>query len=145
MEKEWRMTVFIWLIRLALAATFIYAGAVKLIGPVRFATDIHNFRLLPWFASVGLAFYLPWLEMACGLAVLSGWLYRGALTLLATMVIIFIGAATSAQLRGLDVTCGCFGRASDSWNFAGHLAADALILGAILFLTTRCKNERLDV
>jgi putative oxidoreductase len=135
--------IVVWLLRIVLALTFIYAGAVKLIGPVRFATDIQNFRLLPWFASVGLAFYLPWLEMACGLAVLSGWLYRGALTLLAAMVIIFIGAATSAQLRGLDVTCGCFGHASDSWNFAGHLAADALILGAILFLVTRRRTERL--
>jgi putative oxidoreductase len=137
------MTVLIWLLRLALAATFIYAGAVKLIAPVRFATDIHNFRVLPWFASVGLAFYLPWLEMACGLAVLSGWLHRGALALLATMVIIFIGATISAQLRGLDVTCGCFGHASDNWSFAGHLAVNLVILGAIVFLVARWKNERL--
>jgi hypothetical protein len=50
-----------------LAAVFIYAGAVKALDPVQFASDIDNYKILPWPVSVALAFYLPWLEILCAL------------------------------------------------------------------------------
>src|SRR5262245_57354442 len=53
----WRILDFV------LAGIFIYAGVVKAIDPVQFASDIDNFKILPWPVSVALAFYLPWLEI----------------------------------------------------------------------------------
>jgi hypothetical protein len=84
--------------------------------------------------AAGLAFYLPWLEILCGLALISRRLYLGGLSILTALTSVFILAAVAAKIRGLDITCGCFGHASKSWNFSGHLALDLAILAALLAL-----------
>jgi hypothetical protein len=86
---------------------------------------------------VRLAFYLPWLEIFCGLAVIFRFLYRGGLSILTALLAVFIGATIAAKLRGLDITCGCFGHASKNWNFSTHLVLDLLILAAALALFSR--------
>ena len=59
---------FLWrILDFVLAGIFIYAGALKAFDPVQFASDIDNYKILPWPVSVALAFYLPWLEIFCGL------------------------------------------------------------------------------
>src|SRR5436190_23226300 len=72
----WRILDFV------LAGIFIYAGALKAIDPVQFASDIDNFKILPWPVSVALGFYLSWLDIFCALALVFRLLYRGALSLL---------------------------------------------------------------
>jgi hypothetical protein len=37
-------------------------------------------------------------------------------------------------VRGLDITCGCFGHASKNLSFAWHLALDLALLVAAVFL-----------
>ncbi|MFZ3373983.1 MAG: MauE/DoxX family redox-associated membrane protein [Chthoniobacterales bacterium] len=46
----------------------------------------------------------------------------------------FIVATVAAKVRGLDITCGCFGHASKNWGFSTHFALDLVLLGALLFL-----------
>jgi uncharacterized membrane protein YphA (DoxX/SURF4 family) len=113
---------------------FIYAGVIKALDPVQFANDIDNYKLLPWPVSVALAFYLPWLEIFCGFALIVRLFYRGALSLLALLILVFTLATTAAKVRGLDITCGCFGHASQHWSFASHLATNLAILAALLAL-----------
>jgi putative oxidoreductase len=126
---------FLWrILDFVLAGIFIYAGALKALDPVQFASDIDNFKLLPWPVSVALAFYLPWLEIVCALGLVFRFLYRGALTLLITLIGVFTLAITAAKLRGLDITCGCFGHASQHWSLPSHLATNLLILTALLAL-----------
>ena len=103
--------------------------------PVEFANGIDNFKLLPWPVSVALAFYLPWLETFCALGLVFRLLYRGALTLLITLMVVFTLAITAAKVRGLDITCGCFGHASQHWSFPSHLATNVVILAALLSLS----------
>ena len=115
---------------------FVYAGVLKVLDPVQFGLDIDNYKILPWFVSVRLAFYLPWLEILCGLALIFGFLYRGGLSVLTLLVLVFIGATIAAKARGLDITCGCFGHASQHWSFFQHMAIDLAIfvaLGALLW------------
>lgn len=128
------------LIRAVLAIVFIYAGVVKAVAPIRFAVDIDNYHLIPWVMAVGLAFYLPWLEITCGLAILFWRWTRGALAILLGLISIFIGAGITARVRGIDITCGCFGGASGNLSFAGHLLIDLVLLGAIVALLM--KNYR---
>jgi len=91
------MKKFLWrLVDLVIAVIFIYAGAVKVLDPVQFANDIDNYKILPWTIGVGLAFYLPWLEIFCGLALIFRLLYRGALSILISIVAIFIIATIAA-------------------------------------------------
>ena len=121
-------------IGLIVGGIFIYAGAIKVMDPVAFARDIDNYHILPWALSVRLAFYLPWLEIFCGLAVFCGVFYRGGLLILNALIFIFIIASIVAKARGLDISCGCFGHASKNWSFTGHLALDLAILAALLAL-----------
>ncbi len=129
------MKKFLWrLVDLVIAVIFIYAGAVKVLDPVQFANDIDNYKILPWTIGVGLAFYLPWLEIFCGLALIFRLLYRGALSILTALVAIFIVATIAAKVRGLDITCGCFGHVSQDWNFPAHLALDLVLLAGVILL-----------
>jgi putative oxidoreductase len=116
---------------------FIYAGAIKLLDPVQFANDIDNYKILSWTICVGLAFYLPWLEIFCGLALILRRLYLGGLSILTALVAVFLVATVAAKVRGLDITCGCFGHASQNWSFPTHLAVDLAILAALLALYFR--------
>jgi hypothetical protein len=119
---------------LVLAGIFIYAGALKALDPVQFASDIDNYKILPWPISVALAFYLPWLEIFCALGLVFRFLYRGALSILSASIVVFTLATIAAKVRGLDITCGCFGHASQHWSFPAHLATNLAILVALLAL-----------
>jgi putative oxidoreductase len=136
----WRV---LWrILELVLAGTFIYAGALKAIDPVQFARDIDNYKILPWPVSVALAFYLPWLEIFCALALVFRFLYRGALSILTLSILVFTLATIAAKVRGLDITCGCFGHASQHWSFPAHLATNLAILVALLALFFAHAHKR---
>jgi putative oxidoreductase len=124
----------------ALAGLFIYAGALKAYDPVQFASDIDNYKLLPWSVSVALAFYLPWLEIFCALGLVFRFLYRGALSILTASIVVFTLATIAAKVRGLDITCGCFGHASQNWSFPSHLATNLAILAALLALLFKATS-----
>ena len=126
----------------AVAGIFIYAGALKAIDPVQFASDIDNYKILPWPVSVALAFYLPWLEIFCALGLVFRFLYRGALSILSASIVVFTLATIAAKVRGLDITCGCFGHASQHWSFPAHLATNLAILVALLALFFAHAHKR---
>jgi len=126
---------FAWrILGVAVGGLFVYAGAVKALDPVQFGLDIDNFKILPWFVSVRLAFFLPWLEILCGVALILRFFYRGGLSILTLAILVFIGATVAAKVRGLDITCGCFGHASQHWSFAQHMAIDLGIFVALAAL-----------
>lgn len=132
----WRILDFV------VAGIFIYAGALKAFDPVQFANDIDNYKILPWPVSVALAFYLPWLEIICGLGLVFRFLYRGALSILSVSIVVFTLATIAAKVRGLDITCGCFGHASQHWSFPSHLATNLAILAALLALGFLHRSKR---
>ena len=107
---------------------------LSLANPVEFASDIDNFKILPWPVSVALAFYVPWLEISCALGLIFRFLYRGALSILIASIVVFTLAVIAAKVRGLDITCGCFGHASQHWSFPAHLATNLAILAALGWL-----------
>src|SRR5439155_79986 len=104
---------FVWrIVDVIVGGVFIYAGAIKVLDPVQFANDIDNYKILPWMIAVGLAFYLPWLEMLCGLALILRRLYLGGLSILTALISVFLVVTIAAKVRGLDTTCGWFGTKS---------------------------------
>ncbi len=125
------------IVAILIGGLFIYAGAVKIINPVEFARDIDNYKMLPWQPSVWLALYLPWLEIFCGLALITRVFFRGGVFIITALMSLFIIASIAAKTRGLDVSCGCFGHASKYLNFSWHLALDFLLLGGLLLLWKR--------
>ena len=134
---------FVWrIVNFIVGGVFVYAGALKALDPIGFASDIDNYKILPWTISVGLAFYLPWLEILCGLALIARRLYLGGLSILTALVSIFMIATIAAKIRGLDITCGCFGHASKNWNFSGHLALDLALLAGLLALYVKSASDK---
>jgi len=121
------------LIGIIIGCLFIYAGVVKIIDPVEFARDIDNYKMLPWRFGIFLALYLPWLEIFCGLALITRLLYRAGVFIVTALMTLFIVASIIAKARGLDVSCGCFGHASKYLNFSWHLTLDfALLIGLVM-------------
>ena len=137
------MKIALRLIAILIGALFIYAGAVKIIDPVEFARDIDNYKMLPWKLGVGLAFYLPWLEIFCGLALITRVFFRGGVFIVTGLMFIFVIVSIVAKARGLDVSCGCFGHASKYLNFSWHLALDfLLLLGLFIIRDARRENPQ---
>ena len=131
---DWSKGKALWrMVDLIVGGVFIYAGAIKALDPVRFANDIDNYKVLPWTVAAVLAFYLPWLEILCGVALIVRFLYRGGLSVLTALIAVFIAASIVARARGIDITCGCFGHVSKNWSFSAHLALDfGILLGLCL-------------
>ena len=131
------------LVNLRFGDAVVHFRQLSLAGPVEFASGIDNFKLVPWPVSVALAFYLPWLEIFSALGLLFRFLYRGALTLLIALMLVFTLAITAAKVRGLDITCGCFGHASQHWSFPSHLATNLAILAGLIVLWFKAAaNEK---
>jgi len=125
---SWRVVAIL------IGGLFVYAGVIKALDPVVFARDIGNYQMLPWPIGVWLALYLPWLEILCGLALMTRILYRGSVFILTGLMSLFIIATIVANARGLDISCGCFGHATKSLSFTWHLTLDFLLLGGLVLL-----------
>lgn len=116
------------ILRVALAAVFLYAGALKVNAPVAFAGDIAAYKLLPYFAAYLAAAILPWLEICCGVLLIIGWRVRAAAGMVALLNIAFIVALAAAMVRGLDIDCGCFREAGAKTPAWQALLRDTVLL-----------------
>jgi hypothetical protein len=141
MDLPWR-NMLCRIVALIVGGIFIYAGVIKAVDPLRFAIDIDNYKMLPWAIGVRLAFYLPWLELVCGLALILRFFYRGGLFILTALTFTFIAASIIAKVRGLDITCGCFGHTSMNWSFTTHFALDFGILVALIALWIASRTQQ---
>jgi uncharacterized membrane protein YphA (DoxX/SURF4 family) len=106
------------LARLAVGITFIYASYYKVVDPGAFAKTIWFYHLVPGSLINIIAIVLPWVELICGLGIMFGFSYRGAVVLANALTLVFILALSSAILRGISLDCGCFKAAASSTNSA---------------------------
>ena len=117
------------LCRLALGGVFIYASLDKLADPAAFAQAIGHYRIVPYSLLHAAAHLLPVTEFVVGTALILGWYRRGAALLCGAMLVIFMAAISSALVRNLDISCGCFN------TDAGHgVGLDLLWRDLILLL-----------
>ena len=116
----------IWIGRLILGGTFVYAGISKVFFPnfhlwpyfllkfsistnlSTFAFQVESFKML---SPAGVAFVshtLPFAEMALGLLLLIGWQLRIWTSLVTALLLGFLAVVTRAYLLHMDINCGCF-------------------------------------
>jgi putative oxidoreductase len=135
-KRGWGYVLF--LISLALAAVFIYAGVDKVRDPLQFADSIAAFAILPTALIDLFALSLPPFEIACGLLLLWPSTRRVAALAVFVISIVFFVALSSALLRGLTLDCGCFGAGAPSrprmWL---ELGLDVVLGGASLLIYLR--------
>jgi uncharacterized membrane protein YphA (DoxX/SURF4 family) len=137
MEEGYSMgRIFILICRIAVGTVFLLAGLTKIGHPVEFALAIGNYRILPE-PLIGLAAVtLPWIEVAIGLLLIIGFLWRGSALVAVGLMAGFIGGIVSAMVRGLDIECGCFSPGSGRMIGMGILIEDLLLFVMGLLVLT---------
>jgi putative oxidoreductase len=122
------------LVRIALGALFVFAGATKAFDPEAFAIEIQRYNLIPWIAAAFLAMYLPWLEVLAGALLVTKRFERGALLLIIFLLLVFTVALATATVRGLGIDCGCFGKAFTATGTIFPLVRNLVLLAFSGFL-----------
>ena len=128
--------------RVGLGGLFAYAGAMKLCDVSSFAGLLSRYEMLPDFSLSIFAVAIPLAECVVGsLLVFSRWVRLSAAAVSA-MLVVFIIALFQAALRGLDVSCGCFGGVSSSGPLPAILR-DLLLLVPSLWLSLRARGAEI--
>ena len=109
--------------RIAIGCLMLWAGLIKAVNPQDFLVAIYGYELPfpePVFRLT--ATILPWFEVLCGLALIAGIWQQEFLGLLSLLGLTFILMTGQAWLRGLDISCGCFGTKLERDTFLGSVA-----------------------
>ena len=126
MTKEARENsrrIFLLVGRLAFAATFLFAAYAKLkpqaampwsVASVKtslsmFAMQVDSYQLLPPQAVSAAAHWLPFIELALGLWLLSGLWLRYSSLFTTLLLGGFFALMVRTYASGLEINCGCFG------------------------------------
>jgi len=95
-------------VRWLLGTLFTWAAVSKLPNPQEFYGSIAAYELpLPDLILRLTAEMLPWLELFCGLLLISRLWYRPALLWSLILSAVFLVATGQAWARGLHISCGC--------------------------------------
>jgi len=98
-----------YVVRIGIGGLFIYAGCVKMGDWDAFAELVARYDMLPSAGIRPFACTLPAVELLAGAAfAFSPWT-RSAARIVAALLLAFMAALAQAAVRGLDVSCGCFG------------------------------------
>lgn len=129
--------------RLVVAGTFVMAALPKIQDPTAFATSVTAFRILDTSLSTWVALFLPWLELIIGLGILIPAIRRSSGALIGLLLMLFIALHSSAWMRGLDISCGCFGAETGetTTDYRWLILRNALLLGATLLVILQDRRN----
>jgi uncharacterized membrane protein YphA (DoxX/SURF4 family) len=97
--------------QILIGLVFLVAALAKIADLNSFATQLHNYRMTPLWSENFVAMTLPWIELLAALSLLFGVRPRSGAAIVFAMMLVFTVAVGVAWGRGLDVSCGCFGKA----------------------------------
>ena len=119
-------------LRLGLGGMFLYSAWSKVQDPGMFQTMVDNYRMLPAGVTALFAVTMSTAELLVGaMFIFSKWT-RAAAFATAVMLAMFIVALTQAQIRGLDISCGCFSESEKN----PHEVLHALVRDVLLIVPT---------
>ena len=124
------------IIRILLAAAFIWSGCSKLFAIQSFIVIIDAYGIIPEPILFPTALLLAFTELVAGIGLLID--LKGSLGVISALLFIFMGVLGYGIFLGLDVDCGCFGP-DDIEGQAFHglrsaLYRDILMVLGIIFL-----------
>jgi putative oxidoreductase len=103
-------------LRLLLGAFFVYSGWAKIWkeGLDNFTRAVANYKIVHEPLDAVVAYTIPWVEITCGLLLITGLWLRGALLTLAGLVAVFAFGVGMAGAKNLNIACGCTGNPDGS-------------------------------
>ncbi len=126
--------------RFLIGAVFIWSGIIKIIDPLLFAQDVANYRTFPQSLSFLVALILPWIEVLCGLLLVLGIWSRAAALMISGLLVAFLILIATTIIRGIDVTCGCFGALSHTVDYRLILLDSVLLFLSLNILFYRPRT-----
>jgi uncharacterized membrane protein YphA (DoxX/SURF4 family) len=93
--------------RWIIGSVFVYQSICKIYQPILFARSIQNYQLVSDTIARQMAIFLPWFELSCGIILIIGILTPGAIRIIISMLVLFVGAISINIIRGIDINCGC--------------------------------------
>ncbi len=146
LKNKWLTRICAWV----LGGFFLYACWHKIFDPPDFAKSVNNYKILPSELVNLAAIVLPWLELFCGLALLTGLGRRGAALISGALLTLFIVALCYNLARGVPTICGCTLSYEESLKFTDEekfrqmkivIARDIglLLLAVQVFFATCCS------
>ncbi|HEY6235094.1 MAG TPA: MauE/DoxX family redox-associated membrane protein [Candidatus Elarobacter sp.] len=127
-------------LRVVLGAIFVVAGASKVGHADMFAAQIAGFRLLPQTVIAPLALGLPFLEVMLGGYLILGLFTRASAWVAVALLAAFDGAIASAVVRGMSVSCGCFGPNDATVTTWAEVARDAIFVLLAVIVALRAPG-----
>ncbi|MGD9364213.1 MAG: MauE/DoxX family redox-associated membrane protein [Desulfobacteraceae bacterium] len=94
--------------RVLLGGILVFASWDKILDPAAFARIIDNYQILSTGMGRLTAFFLPWLELVCGICLIINRWTRGSAVIVAGLMVVFVGALGYNIYQGIDISCGCF-------------------------------------
>ncbi len=106
--KSWRVLAVI-LTQVVVGGLFAYAGISKVLDPLRFASSLLGYQIIPVGIVRPIVLLLPWIEITLGVLFLTGRYVQQVAIGLAGLLTVFTGLLIIALLNGWVIDCGCFG------------------------------------
>ena len=131
--------------RLFLGIIFVYASYEKILDPVGFSKNIHNFHITPVSVENLAALIIPWLELIIGVFLIFGLFLEGTTSIIIALLIFFIIILSQAIYRGIDIHCGCFkieadiGTTDFRIELIKHIFEDIIFLGMAFIVKFKDK------
>jgi uncharacterized membrane protein YphA (DoxX/SURF4 family) len=128
------LTLAVLVLRVAVGAVFIWAGALKIGHADVFAAQITAFGIVPHALIAPLALLLPVFEIVLGGYLIAGLYTRVAAVIAAIQLAIFAAAIASAVMRGLSLSCGCFGPGDKTVTSWPEVVRDVAVAAVAVFV-----------
>ena len=128
--------ILVFIIKLVLGITFIYASFHKIEDPAGFAKILYGYSIFPAISINIMAITIPFIELVAGFSIIMGLFPRSALLIINVMLFSFILVIGFNLLRGHQFDCGCFSSSSQPSTMSNIylLIRDILLLGAGIFM-----------
>ena len=127
------------LCRLGIGGMFVYSSLVKIEDPGLFADAVSRYEFLPEFSIGMFSLTMSMLELIVGLTLIATKWTREAALMVSVMLVMFIIALLQAFVRGLEISCGCFGapKIGGRAEIAVALVRDVVLLLPAVWLAMR--------
>jgi uncharacterized membrane protein YphA (DoxX/SURF4 family) len=103
------MSSLLVVVQYCVGSILLWSGIMKMRHPFDFLATVYQYELVSPGGGRIIAIVVPWLEAITGICLISYLFSYGALVCSTLLFAIFSIAQTSVIIRGLKISCGCFG------------------------------------